>query len=53
MTDKKVPARFYRNEAGNEPVRDWLKSLGQSERYLIGTDIQNSRVRLAYRNANL
>ncbi|MGB5963355.1 MAG: type II toxin-antitoxin system RelE/ParE family toxin [Coleofasciculaceae cyanobacterium] len=40
MTSKKVPARFYKNEAGNEPVRDWLKSLGQSERYLIGTDIK-------------
>ena len=40
MTEKRVPARFYKNEAGNEPVRDWLKSLGQSERYLIGTDIK-------------
>ena len=40
MTDKKVPARFYKNEAGKEPVRDWLKNLGQSERYLIGTDIK-------------
>jgi phage-related protein len=40
MTGKRVPARFYRNEAGKEPVRDWLKSLGQSERYLIGTDIK-------------
>lgn len=40
MTEKRVPARFYRNEAGNEPVRDWLKNLGKNERYLIGTDIK-------------
>ena len=40
MTEKRVPARFYQNEAGQEPVRDWLKSLGKNERYLIGTDIK-------------
>lgn len=40
MTDKKVPARFYKNKAGKEPVRDWLKSLKQDERFLIGTDIK-------------
>lgn len=40
MTEKRVLARFYQNEAGQEPVRDWLKSLGKNERYLIGTDIK-------------
>jgi phage-related protein len=40
MTDKKIPAIFYQTEAGAEPVRDWLKDLDRSERYLIGTDIK-------------
>jgi phage-related protein len=40
MTDKKVPAEFYRNENGTEPVRDWLKSLSKEERFLIGADIK-------------
>lgn len=40
MTDKRVPAEFYRNENGTEPVRDWLKSLSKEERFLIGTDIK-------------
>ena len=38
---KRVPAIFFRTEAGGEPVRDWLKSLPFSEdRKLIGEDIQ-------------
>ncbi|MBD2626669.1 type II toxin-antitoxin system RelE/ParE family toxin [Trichormus variabilis] len=40
MTDKRVPAEFYRNENGSEPVRDWLKSLSKEERFLIGADIK-------------
>jgi phage-related protein len=40
MTDKRIPALFYKTEAGNEPVRDWLKELEQEDRYLIGTDIK-------------
>ncbi len=40
MTEKRIPATFYRTEAGNEPVRDWLKALEQKERFLIGTDIK-------------
>jgi hypothetical protein len=40
MTDKRIPALFYQTEAGNEPVRDWLKELEQEDRYLIGTDIK-------------
>jgi phage-related protein len=36
---KKVPARFYRNELGTEPVRDWLLSLDRKDRKQIGTDI--------------
>lgn len=37
---KKIPASFYRTEAGNEPVREWLKELNPQERLLIGTDIK-------------
>ena len=37
---KKLPARFYRTTHGNEPVREWLKSLTPTERQVIGKDIQ-------------
>ena len=37
---KKLPARFYRNTHGHEPVREWLKSLTAAERQTIGKDIQ-------------
>ena len=32
--------RFYRTDAGSEPVRDWLKSLPTEVRKDIGSDIQ-------------
>ncbi len=37
---KRVPAKFYQNENGTEPVRDWLKSLDKEDRKLIGVDIK-------------
>jgi phage-related protein len=37
---KKLPARFYRNTNGNEPVREWLISLAPAERRVIGKDMQ-------------
>ena len=38
---KRVPAFFYRTEAGREPVRDWLKSLPHGDdRKRIGADIK-------------
>lgn len=36
---KRVPASFYRNENGSEPVRDWLQELKREDRKKIGTDI--------------
>lgn len=37
---KIIKAAFYRTAAaGNEPVRDWLKSLSPEDRKLIGEDI--------------
>jgi hypothetical protein len=40
MSQKNVPARFYRTETGNEPVREWLKQLEVLDRKIIGTDIK-------------
>jgi phage-related protein len=31
---------FYRSERGNEPVREWLKSLPPEEKRIIGEDIK-------------
>ena len=37
---KRVPAVFYRTEAGGEPVREWLKALSPDDRKRIGEDIK-------------
>ena len=37
---KRVPAIFYRTEAGGEPERDWLKELSSEDRKRIGEDIK-------------
>ncbi len=37
---KRLQAVFYRSESGNEPVREWLKKLGQPDSIAIGTDIR-------------
>ena len=37
---KRVPAIFYRTEAGGEPVREWLKQLSSEDRKRIGEDIK-------------
>jgi phage-related protein len=40
-SNKIIQAVFYRTAAaGNEPVREWLKSLPVEERKLIGEDIK-------------
>ena len=36
----RVTVRFYREASGSEPVRDWLKSIPESERREIGMDIK-------------
>ena len=36
---RKLPALFYRSASGDEPVRDWLKTLAKSDRQAIGEDI--------------
>ena len=38
---KRVPAIFFRTEAGGEPVRDWLKNLpSREDRKRIGEDVK-------------
>jgi len=39
MKNSKLAARFFRTARGNEPVREWLKSLPSEERKIIGVDI--------------
>ena len=38
---KRLPARFYRSDSGNEPVREWLKNLAPADRRTIGEDIKD------------
>jgi phage-related protein len=37
---KRVPAVFFRTLSGNEPVREWLKTMAAADRRAIGGDIQ-------------
>jgi phage-related protein len=37
---KKIVARFYLLETGRNPVREWLMTLSDSDRRIIGKDIQ-------------
>ena len=37
---KKIPAFFYREDNGTEPVRDWLSELSKADRRLIGEDVK-------------
>jgi len=39
-TLKKIEARFYCTDSGNEPVREWLNDLGDSDRRAIGGDLR-------------
>lgn len=36
---KKLPAAFYATAGGNEPVRAWLKELGEADRRIVSLDI--------------
>lgn len=36
---------FYKESNGNEPVRKWLKSLDEEERFIIGSDIKKVQFR--------
>lgn len=34
---------FYRTEAGNEPVRQWLKGLDRADRKAVGEDVKTAQ----------
>lgn len=36
---KRLPAAFYATHRGREPVREWLKELGDADRRIVGQDI--------------
>jgi phage-related protein len=36
---KRIPAFFFRTEAGGEQVREWLKDLSDADRKAIGRDV--------------
>jgi len=38
---KTLPAIFFTQESGNEPVRDWLLSLSEEDRRIVGHDIRD------------
>jgi len=40
MSLKKICVIFFSTEAGNEPVRNWLKEMDSEDRRLIGEDIK-------------
>lgn len=35
---------FYRSEAGNEPIREWLKNLHRDDKLQIGEDIKAAQL---------
>ena len=39
-TDIRLQVVFFKSESGNEPVRDFLKSLDKNERKTIGEDVK-------------
>jgi hypothetical protein len=38
--EKKISVVFFRTQAGNEPVRDWLKGLPIGDKKNIGEDLK-------------
>jgi phage-related protein len=36
----RLRVNFYKTESGNEPVREWLRSLPRTEKKIIGEDIK-------------
>lgn len=42
---RKIELVFFRNDAGVEPVREWLKELDAPARHAIGTDLLRAQWR--------
>jgi phage-related protein len=41
----RLSVRFYKTVGGDEPVRDWLKGLGENDRKRIGEEIKTVQYR--------
>jgi len=41
---REIPIAFYRTEGGAEPVKDWLRTLPESDRHNIGFDLATLQV---------
>jgi phage-related protein len=39
---KRLPAAFFQNDVGKTPVREWLLSLSEEDRKVIGDDIRTA-----------
>ena len=37
---KRLKAKFYSSDNGNEPVREWLLDLDRGDRRMIGADLK-------------
>ena len=44
MPAVRVPLNFYKTEAGNEPVLEWLRSLPVNERRAIGRELKEAQI---------
>lgn len=44
MTKRPLDVVFFKTEMGNEPVREWLKSLSKEEWQRIGEDIKAAQI---------
>jgi len=42
---RKVELVFFRNEAGGEPVRDWLKEISEHDRHTVGKKLLRAQWR--------
>lgn len=42
---RKIPLIFFRLDSGNEPVREWLRALGEADRREIGRDLLRAQWR--------
>jgi phage-related protein len=45
QSPQKIPLNFYRTAAGSEPVREWLKTLPDTERQAVGKDLLRAQWR--------
>ena len=45
MAAVRIPLVFFATEAGNEPVRDWLKELPEPDRQAVGQDLMRMQWR--------